>query len=72
MPPAPIATFGERVVHVYDLMPTAHAVEALRRVLIYGDGPAEIAYELIALTTLSLLYLAFGVLLFQILRLRKI
>jgi len=71
MPPAQIATLGGRTISLYDLMPSTHAAEAMRRVLVYGDGPSEIAYSLAGLTLLSLLSLAVGVWLYQRLRIRS-
>ena len=53
-------------------MPTTHAVEALRRVMIYGDGPQAIGYELFGLAVLSGLYLACGIFLYQRLQLRRV
>jgi len=52
-------------VSVYDILPTTSAAEAMRRVLIFGDGPAEIAYELVVLTVLSLVILGAGAFLYQ-------
>ncbi len=65
MPPMPIATIAGRVINLYDFLPTAHASEAMRRVLIYGDRPSAIAFELIALTVLTSIFLGVGVLVFH-------
>jgi ABC-type multidrug transport system permease subunit len=70
MPSAPLMTIGGRIIQIYDFMPTAHATEALRQVLLLGQGPAAILYQLAALTLLSLMLLAIGVLLYQRLQLR--
>jgi ABC-type multidrug transport system permease subunit len=72
MPEAPLFTIAGRSIQIYDLVPAAHAAEAMRRVLVLGDGPAEIAFELVALTLLSLLLLVIGVVLYQRLRLRNV
>jgi len=72
MPPLPLATIGGVVVELYDFMPTTHAVEALRRVMIYGDGPQAIGYELLGLVVLSGLYLASGIFLYRRLQLRRV
>ncbi len=72
MPDAPLATIAGHSVQLYDLVPAAHAAEAMRRVLVLGDGPAAIAYELVALAVLSALFLAAGVVLYQWLRLKRI
>ncbi len=72
MPPAPVATIAGRVIQAYDILPTAHAAEAMRRVLVYGDGPTALVYELVMLTLLAALYFAVGVVLYQWLRLRRL
>jgi len=65
MPPLPLFTVAGRVIQLYDILPSAHAAEAMRRVLIFGDGPADVAYSLAGLVVLSLLYLALGVAVYQ-------
>jgi len=67
---APIATFWGHDVSWLDILPARHAVEALQRVLIYGDGLSAIAYPLSALAVLSLAYLGIGVGLYQWLRIK--
>lgn len=71
MPDVPIATIAGRTIQVYDILPTTHAAEAMRRVLVSGDGLGAIAYELVAMTVLSVLLLTVGVILYQRLRLRR-
>ena len=70
MPPLPLFTVAGRVIQLYDILPSTHAAEAMRRVLIFGDGPAEVAYSLAGLTILSVLYLALGVAVYQRRRLK--
>jgi ABC-2 type transport system permease protein len=72
MPPLPVFTVAGRVIQLYDLLPSAHAAEAMRRVLIFGDGPADVAYSLAGLAVFSLLYLALGVAVYQRRKLRAI
>lgn len=72
MPELPLGKLAGHTFSLYDLLPTTHAGEAMRRVLIFGDGPAEIGYELAGLVLLSLAYLALGVILYQRLRLDKL
>jgi len=81
---APVALFRRRFsghIHAHrhslgrdvswlDILPARHAVEALQRVLIYGDGLSAIAYPLSALAVLSLVYLGIGVGLYQWLRIK--
>jgi ABC-2 type transport system permease protein len=70
MPDLPIATINNRTIQIYDLLPTTHAAEALRRVTIFGEGLTDIAFELAALTLMSMIFLAVGVALYQRRRLR--
>lgn len=70
MPKAPLATLWGHVIQIYDILPPTHAVSAMRRVLVFGEGPGAIAFELSTLTVLSLLYLIAGVALYQRRRLR--
>ncbi|MFN2227651.1 MAG: ABC transporter permease [Anaerolineae bacterium] len=72
MPEAPLLTVAGRTVQVYDLVPAAHAGEAMRRVLVLGDGVGAIVYELVALTLLSVLFLGVGVWLYGRLRLKNV
>ncbi len=71
MPDLPIASIGNRTIQLYDLLPTTHAAEAIRRVTIFGEGLKDIAYELVALAFLSAVILAVGVALYQRRRLSK-
>jgi len=65
MPTTPLFYLGGHMVQLYDILPSMHAGEALRRVLIYGDGIPSIAYELTLLVIQSLLLLALGAWLYQ-------
>lgn len=65
MPAVPLFSIGERVISLYDIMPSTQAGTALRRVLIYGDTPDAISFELVTLTILSVLYLAAGIVFYQ-------
>jgi len=71
MPDVPLFTVAGRTIQVYDLSPATHAAEAMRQVLVLGEGPGAIVYELAALTLLSTLFLAVGVALYRRLRLRR-
>jgi ABC-2 type transport system permease protein len=48
-----------------DLLPPTHAVVALNKVFTLGAGFKDVAFELAALTLLSVLYFGIGVWLFQ-------
>jgi ABC-2 type transport system permease protein len=71
MPDLPLVSIGGRTIQLYDFMPTTHAAEAIRRVTIFGEGLTDIAFELVALTVLSVISLAVGVALYQRRRMRK-
>jgi ABC-2 type transport system permease protein len=60
-----------REIGLFDILPPTHAVVALNKVLTLGAGLREVAYELAALSLLSLLYFGIGVWLFQRLRLES-
>ncbi len=65
LPPMPVATVAGHTFQANDFLPTTHAAEALRRVLIFGEGARGVAFELTATTVLSLVLLAAGVALYQ-------
>jgi ABC-2 type transport system permease protein len=71
MPDVPIMTIAGRTIQIYDILPATHASEAMRRVLVFGKGPGAIAYELVAMTLLSVSLLAMGAALYQRLQMRK-
>ena len=56
---------GGRDYGIFDLLPQTHATNALNKVLSLGAGPDEVAFELIALTLLTLLYFFIGIWLFR-------
>ncbi len=72
MPETNVATIGNRTIQIYDLLPTTHAAEAMRKVLVFGDGLNAIWYEVVMMTTLSAIIFMAGVVLHQRLQLRKI
>jgi ABC-type multidrug transport system permease subunit len=71
MPPVVLGSIGNHAVSLYDLMPTAHATEAIRKVMFFGEGPAQITYELAGLVIFSLVYLAAGAVLYWKLRIQR-
>ena len=71
LPDAPLVTMAGRNIQVYDLLPPTHAAEAMRKVLVLGQGPGEITYELAGLTILAAVILAVGVALYQRLQLQR-
>lgn len=65
LPRIPFFEMAGRVVSLYDLIPSTHAVVALNKILTLGAGPTEVLYELVSLIVLSALYFAIGIWLFQ-------
>ena len=70
-PYAPLFTIAGHTVQIYDFLPTTHAAEALRRVLLLGDGFAQITYQMAWLGALSILTLGIGVGLYGKLQMKK-
>jgi ABC-2 type transport system permease protein len=71
MPTAAIGSLAGRTIQIYDLLPPAHAAEAMRRILVYGEGVRSIQIELISLAVLSSVIIALGMVLFQRLKLSR-
>lgn len=66
--PIPTVTLFEiagQPIDLCDFLPPRHAVMALNKILTLGAGLDEVAYELVALVVLSLLYFAVGMWIFQ-------
>jgi hypothetical protein len=66
--PIPSVTLFEiagQPIALYDFLPPRHAVIALNKILTLGAGLEEVAYELVALVVLSILYFAVGTWIFQ-------
>lgn len=60
IPRVELLTLGGRAIGPFELLPTVHAARALQRVLTLGAGPAEVAFELIAMLILAALNFAAG------------
>ena len=58
-------TLAGRDYGIFDLLPQTHATNALNKVLSLGAGPSDVAFELVALTLLTILYFVIGVWLFR-------
>jgi ABC-2 type transport system permease protein len=71
MPAMTLFTIGGRSISPYDILPPTHAVVALNKILTLGAGLNDVAYELTALVSLSVLYFLFGVWLFRRMHLRS-
>lgn len=66
-PPVKISLFtlGGHTFRLFDFLPHTHAVVALNKVLSLGVGLEDVAFELVAMTVLSVLYFIAGVWLFK-------
>lgn len=70
IPEVRLFALGDRVIQVYDVLPSTHAVRALREVLTLGHSASEVAFEIAALVVLALAYFAVGAWLYARRRLR--
>jgi ABC-2 type transport system permease protein len=70
IPPVPLFAVGGQTVGLWDFLPPTHVVEALRQTLTYGVPWTQCIYNLVATVVLSLMYLAFGVVVFQRVRMK--
>jgi ABC-2 type transport system permease protein len=71
IPVVKLFTIAGRTISLYDILPPTHAVVALNKILTLGAGLGEVAYELITLVVLSVLYFLAGAWLFQRMHLRS-
>jgi len=71
MPDMPLFTIAGHTLSFQQLMPTAHAADAMRRVMFYGEGAVEVSPQLLWMAVLSLLIFILGAWLFQFLRLDR-
>jgi ABC-2 type transport system permease protein len=60
LPGIPLFTVGGRTIQLNEILPTTHATTALNRVLGYGAGLGDIAYELGAMVVLTVAFYALG------------
>ena len=60
IPGVPLFHWGERAIQLNEILPTTHAIAALNRVLSYGAGLGDIAYELWAIVILTIGFYALG------------
>ncbi len=70
MPEAPLLTMAGRTVSTYDLLPSTHAVEALRQIMLHGQDLVGISWQLGWLAAQSVLVFALGVALYRRLRMK--
>jgi len=60
LPGVPLFHWGDRAIELNEILPTTHAIKALNRVLSYDAGLGDIAFELSAVTALTLTFYALG------------
>jgi ABC-2 type transport system permease protein len=65
IPKVPLFSVGSVTVGAWDILPTAHAVSAVNKILGIGLGLGDVLYELVSLVVLSALYFGAGVWLFK-------
>jgi len=65
IPPLTLFEIAGQPIGLCDFLPPRHAVVALNKILTLGAGLEEVAYELVALLVLSLLYFVIGTWVFQ-------
>lgn len=70
VPAVDLFEINGRVIQIYDVLPSRHAVSALREILTLGNGVGSITFEIAALLALTLLYFAIGAWLYARRRLR--
>lgn len=70
MPAMPVLAIGGRTVEAFDFLPASHGVQAMRTVLLHGGGPGSIAFELAAMTALTVGLLALGIAVYRRTRMR--
>lgn len=69
IPTVALFTWGERTIDLYDVLPTAHAVDAMRAVATFGSGIETVLWSLGAIGALALVYFGAGVALYRARRL---
>lgn len=72
IPRVDLFTLGDRVIQIYDILPSTHAVRALRDILTLGRGFGDVLFEVGALVVLTALYFAVGAYLYSRRRLRAL
>ncbi|MGB0651810.1 MAG: ABC transporter permease [Thermoplasmatota archaeon] len=70
LPEVPLGSLAGRSIGLYDILPTTHAVDALRQVMTFGEGLGAAAFSLAAMAVLTVIWFAAGVGLFALRRLR--
>jgi len=61
LPPLRLFTIGDRAMNINDLLPTTHAISAMSKILNFGAGLNDVAFELGAIAVLTIVLFAFGI-----------
>ena len=61
LPPLRLFTVGDRTMNINDLLPTTHAINAMSKILNYGAGLRDVAFELAAIIVLTIVFFTVGV-----------
>ncbi len=65
LPSWQIFSLGGRPININDILPTTHTITALNKILNFGAGLGEVAFEIAAVVILTLLYFLIGLWLFS-------
>lgn len=71
MPPQTVFTLLGHQIDLFDMFPATHGFLALQQVLTFGASLEQVAFRLSAMVALSILYLAFGILLFSYVQMKR-
>jgi ABC-2 type transport system permease protein len=64
IPTISLFALGGRSINVNDILPTTHSITAFGKILNHGLGLGDVAFEIIAIAVLTVLYFACGIWLF--------
>ncbi|MCE1252872.1 MAG: ABC transporter permease [Anaerolineae bacterium] len=71
VPAVPLGSLWGFQINLFDFLPATHAVNALTRILVYGDSASQLIYPLVSLLLLSILIYSVGIFFFQKYRLES-
>jgi ABC-2 type transport system permease protein len=71
MPPLPLFTIAGKTLFFADILPTTYATDAIRRIMIFGEGMSTLWPSLFWVVVQSLILFLFGIRLFQHFRLNR-
>jgi len=65
LPSVKLFSLGERIVNINDILPTTHSITAFNKILNFGAGLNDVAYEMAAMLILTIIYFFIGLPLFR-------